>query len=153
MIRISHEAFRVLVLAATFFVAAPASGVLFNGGVLYVIDDDTYSDDRVEVEDSPEGATTTVRIIDPAQVGGGFLASLLGSISAEALNGGRAVVQIEGGTIEFSVSIGANSDAAISGGSVGTDLIGRVAPCRRQRRTRHRDHHGGSAGWSNLARP
>ena len=74
---------------------------------------------RVYVKDSPSGATTKLTIAAPAQVGGDDPTGT--SVSAKADHGGKAVVDLLGGTLENRMSAWGDCCVTISGGSIGQD--------------------------------
>ena len=127
------------VLALPFAAVGQAAAQVYDDGGTHWINGPTAWLDyslAIGVRNSDLGFTTTTNIVDPAAIGtifiskGGTVVTPSSGdfpVRALATNGGHAVVNLQGGTLEGSVIAEEASCVTISGGSIGPALFENVS--------------------------
>ena len=118
-------------LCALAWATSPALGITFDDGLLHVIDaSNSFPFEDVFVRDGPGGATTTVNVLEGADVGSfvdgdlvAFDSSVVnmssGSAASDLFAQGNSSVNLMGGTVRRTLAVFNSATIVFSGGDVG----------------------------------
>ena len=119
----------LMIIAIVGCVAVEAKAVLFNDGLLHIINDNTYDAESVFVEDGPGNVPTTVIVNAGATIGVALDVSDTsvgeitgGTITESVFAGDFASIDMSGGSVLQEFAIFGNATANVSGGFISDPL-------------------------------